>query len=459
MIRRANGEGSVYLRGDRRYAATATVRTPNGTSKRIYGYGRTRAHATETLRRRLDERQSAQPSRRTSPRLSDYLDYWLQEIVRVSCQPRTHDGYESVVRRYLKPALGGWRLAELDVATVRTAFNKFQATGSSARMIAELRKVLGAALSQACREELINRNVARLIRPPRHTPKETVPWTAEQLSQFLHTTQDADYYGPFLLMCLYGLRRGESVGLRWSDIDFNAGVLRIRRQVQRLKTGLHLMDVKTAASRRDLPLLAPAADYLSRLPRTTADGDSLVFTTATGKPIDPNNVGRSFHVYRERAGLPRIRLHGLRHTTATLLKNTQVPLRDTQHILGHASPQTTLAIYQHSDLAAQRQALTGITVLLAAVSDTRPALLSKLLSNRLPGTPLSIKNASFVSGGPAGDRTRDTLLKSLLQFPWYETGTSVSMVVIVLQQRLMLGHVAVTTAVNASRHDDRMTTS
>jgi integrase len=164
-------------------------------------------------------------------------------------------------------------------------------------------------------------------------------------------------YPAFLLLVLYGLRRGELLGLRWSDIDFDHNVIRIRQQVQRIRGQLIIGPTKTWASHRDLPLVGLPRIQLLRLKLETlaaADQDTLpehdlVFRTATGHPIEPRNIDRSFECLRKGAGLQHIRLHDLRRTTATFLNKLGVPARDTQLLLGHSRISITQEIYTNVD--------------------------------------------------------------------------------------------------------------
>jgi integrase len=186
-----------------------------------------------------------------------------------------------------------------------------------------------------------------------------------------------------LMLLLYGLRRGEVLGLRWRDVDEDDGEIRIRQQVQRMRGELQLYSVKSAAGRRDLPLLpvaltvldlrrhAQAADR-AELGRAWQD-NGLVFTTKTGRPVEPRNLVRSSHRICAAHSLRDIEVHHLRHTTATLLKNLRVPARDAQIILGHSRLAITLEIYTHEDRQAHRDALGRISEALGHDSKLPPA--------------------------------------------------------------------------------------
>lgn len=236
--------------------------------------------------------------------------------------------------------------------------------------------VLGAALTRAMREELIQRNVARLATLPPAPAARRLPWSAVETRRFLRAARPDPLYPAFVLLLLYGLRRGEVLGLTWHEVDFEHGTIRIERQLLRAENRLQLGPVKTTAGRRGPPLLGLARDALSyqdgmRIlgrPATEWTRHDLVFTTRTGYPIEPRNLARSFHRVANAAGLRTIRLHDLRHTTATLLKDLGVPARDTMEILGHSRIAVTLEVYTAADDVSRRDAIGRLNRLF----ETRP---------------------------------------------------------------------------------------
>lgn len=371
--RKRNGEGTISgPRKDGRYVGAFYAPTNTGTTKRVYVYGRTYEEAREKLIAEQAKVMAGIPVPAQSWKLGAYLDYWLENVVKPTRRPATVALYEINIRVHLKPGLGKHQLRRLSVATVQTFLNDKIKSGQSVRNVQILRQILSAALSRAMREELVARNVARLVDLPAWEPAEVIPWTDTEALSFLAASADEPLYPAFVLLLLYGLRRGEVLALRWSDID--GDTIHVRQQVQRIKGRLYFGPVKTRAGSRDLPLLGLAAQALAdrreaqehdraRLGAAWTD-TGLIFTTRTGRPVEPRNLVRSFARICDGNGIRRIRVHALRHTTASLLKKLAVPPKDAQVILGHAHISTTQQIYTHVDEAAKRDAITRLNKLL-----------------------------------------------------------------------------------------------
>jgi integrase len=185
-------------------------------------------------------------------------------------------------------------------------------------------------LGQAVREELIGRNVARLVQPPTPDREEIRPWTAVEARAFLAAALGHRLHALFVVALALGLRRGELLGLRWSDVDFTAGQIRVWQTLQRVRgVGLVSGPPKSKRSRRVLTMPAVVVDALRKHRLAQAEdrqaaGDEwvetgLVFTTATGRHVEPRNLNTAYGRLLARAGVRAIRFHDLRHTCATLL--------------------------------------------------------------------------------------------------------------------------------------------
>jgi integrase len=372
---RLSGEGTISgPRKDGRYVGAFYALTTTGARKRVYVYGRTREEAHERLVEEQSKAARGIPVPERSWKLGPYLDYWLEHVIKPTRRPATYALYEMIVRIHLAPALGKYYLKRLSVPIVQAFFNGKLQAGLSVRNVHIMRQVLSAALSRAVREELITRNVARLVELPAWQPSAVVPWSSSEALAFLQAAIDDPLYPAFVLLLLYGLRRGEVLGLRWQDIDFEAQIVHVRQQIHRSQGQLLIGPLKTRAGSRDLPLIGLARGaLLARKEQQEADrtklgsawaDTGLVFTTRTGRPIEPRNLVRSFVRIRDSHSIRKIRLHAIRHTTASLLKDLGVPARDTQIVLGHAHISTTQQIYTHVDEAARRDALTRLNKLL-----------------------------------------------------------------------------------------------
>jgi integrase len=374
--RKRNGEGTISgPRKDGRYVGAFYASTNAGTVKRVYVYGRTYDEAREKLVAEQAKALSGVPVPANSWKLGPYLDYWLEHVVKPTRRPATVSLYETCIRLHLKPGLGKKELRRLSVGVVQKFLNGKLAKvepGESIRLAHVLRQVLSAALSRAVREELVPRNVARLVELPPWEPAEVVPWSVDEALAFLAAAASDPLFPAFVFLLLYGMRRGEVLGLRWSDID--GSTIRVRQQVQRIKGELLIGPVKTRAGKRDLPLLG-LADNALMIRRGTQFLDAerfgeawtdtgLVFTTRTGLPVEPRNLNRSFDRICDSNGIRRVKVHVLRHTAASLLKALGVPPKDAQVILGHAHVSTTEQIYTHVDQAAMRDAIAKLNRLL-----------------------------------------------------------------------------------------------
>ena len=368
MTRRVRGEGTIYKRADGRWEGAAFVTTGTGQRKRTRIYGRTRAEVHAKLLERVRQESQGVVSPGQSWGLADFLDYWLP-IVKTTRRPTTYTSYEMIVRLYLKPSLGHHRLSRLTVALVQQFLADQLAKGRSVRTVQKMRTVLSAALTRAQREELVVRNVAHHVELPTWHRKTITPWTLEQARRFLSAAQNHRWQPAFLLLIVYGMRRSEVLGLRWQDIDFDGGIIHVRNQVLRHDGDWHIGPVKTNAGRRDLPLLLPVASALRSIRESDARPHDLIFQTRFGTPIDGGNLLRTFSRISQQAGLPRITLHHLRHTTATFLKNLGLPARDTQLVLGHAHVSTTQQLYQHADLKGQADVLSRLQRAVVTATD------------------------------------------------------------------------------------------
>ncbi|WP_369357188.1 tyrosine-type recombinase/integrase [Streptomyces sp. cg2] len=370
--RNPNGAGTITQRKDGRYQAAVYVLQPDGTRARKYAYGKTWTECDAKRRELLDKVDQGVPVPTRSAKLAEWLPYWLDNVIKPRRKLSTYDKYEAHARLYLVPMLGSKRLESLGVADVRRFLVRLekQTTAATAK---ESHRVLRSALSSACREELITRNVAKLVEPPRTDSRELTPWTLDETLDFLAAARTDPLYAAFVLAIAMGLRRGEIVGLRWADIDFDSRVLYVRQQTQRRRGVLYDDDPKSRR-RRAVPLpalcVAPLRWHRMRQADVRAKAGErwqeagYVFTTRTGRPVEPRNVYRSFTRVAASAGLRVVRLHDARHGTATLLTAAGVAPRVVMEILGHSQISITMDVYTHVVQDTQREAMSHMDRLL-----------------------------------------------------------------------------------------------
>ncbi|MFE0513036.1 tyrosine-type recombinase/integrase [Streptomyces sp. NPDC058964] len=370
--RNPNGAGTITKRKDGRYQCAVYVLQPDGTRARKFAYGKTWAECDTKRRELLAKVDQGVPVPTRSAKLAEWLPYWLEHFIKPNCKRTTFSKYAMHVRLYLVPLLGSKSLEALGPRHVRTLVAEVSRRASPATA-KEAHRVLRTALTAACREELVTRNAASLVEAPKMPRRELSPWTLDETLTFLEHARRDPLYAAFVLAVSMGLRRGEILGLRWSDVDLEHRFLRVSKQVQRVGGELYEDTTKSGRARPvPLPLICLAALRWHRLRQVEAarrkgvelSPSSYVFTTRTGRPIDPQNVNRSFFRITDAAGLRRIRLHDARHGCATLLTAAGVAPRVVMEILGHSQISITMDVYTHVTSDTQREAISHMDRLL-----------------------------------------------------------------------------------------------
>jgi integrase len=363
--RNPNGAGSIWQRKDGRYEARVYVPQPDGTRKRKTVYGSTWEECDEKRQELVRRDRQGVPTPSRSAKLSEWLPYWLEEYIKPHRKRTTYVKYEMHVRLYLVPLLGNRRLESLTTANVRQMLSAVTAQASAATA-KEAHRVLRTALTAACREELINRNVVQLVPAPRVEPRELHPWTLDETLTFLEAARTDPLYPAFVLAVALGLRRGEILGLQWRDVDLDRRTLTVRTTLNRGGKELYLDTTKNRRARViPIPLMCVAPLRWQRLRqahrRATAGADwhqsDHVFTTRSGLPIEPRNLYRSFLRIAESAALPQVRLHDTRHGCASLLFAAGVAPRTVMEILGHSQIAVTMNVYTHVSDGDRREAM------------------------------------------------------------------------------------------------------
>ncbi|MDI7245866.1 MAG: site-specific integrase [Bacillota bacterium] len=369
--RRGHGEGSIYQRKDGRWCASyITGRAPDGRLKRGYIYGDTRAEVAAELTKVLAKKIDGLPVDVSKQTVGEYLAGWLEDVAKDTVRATTHSRYESLISANIKPALGGIRLDKLAPQHLQRFYRETREKGL-ARTACMCHGLLHRALGQAMKWGLVPRNVADLVDAPKIPQTEMQVLTPEEVARFLDAAREDRLYGLYALAVTTGLREAELLGLRWQDVDMQNGVLQVHHQLQwrkrkrgeedkhrkRMKPVWVLTEPKSAKGRRAivLPAIARAALKQHRVRQAQerlALGEAwedldFVFPTAIGTPKDGSHLRREFHDILQRAGLPKIRFHDLRHVAATLMLRAGVPLKVVSETLGHATVGITADRYAH----------------------------------------------------------------------------------------------------------------
>jgi integrase len=384
---------SIYRKNQRWYVQVDVPADPDGKRRRrSVGGFRTKREAkaaeAEALRR-IRDGVFVEPSRLT---VGAYLtELWLPSMAS-QVRATTLGGYRQNVRAYIVPRLGDIPLQQLSTARVGALYGELVTSGGqkgrplSPRTVRYVHTTLRRALRDAVADGLVVRNVAAQARPPRARRVEMHTWTAAELGAFLASVHEDRLYAAWLLLATLGLRRGELLGLRWSDVDLTSGRIAIRNTLVMVDGKPAMAEPKTAKGRRSLTL-APqvleavrghrarqAAERLSWGPDYIDSG--LVVTTEDGRPLHPESLSGLFVRQAKRAGLSPIRLHDLRHSVASILLAQGVHPKVVSEQLGHATIALTLDTYSHVIPSLQEEA-AGVIAAAVLPATTPPQAAAK----------------------------------------------------------------------------------
>jgi len=358
---RTHGEGTITQRKDGRWQGALQV---DGIRRVVYG--KTRKEVVEKLEaiRRLARDAGAipNPGKRT---LGDLLDAWL-ETKAPNWKPRTLADYRELCAVHLRPALGSVHLSKLTPDRVARYLATWQRRGK-ARTALKLYRALSQALDLAVRWGWLAHNPCERVDTPRYRPQRKGVWTQDELRRFLQATE-ADWLWPLWVTAIAtGCRIGELLALEWPDVDIGAGTITVDKSAQVIGGQRVVTTPKTQAGRRVIALPGQAVAALQAQGLQQRDWGytgGLVFCRPDGRPLTQTLVAWHMRQACQRAGVPAMTPHGLRHLHASLLLGQGLPLPDVSRRLGHATPQVTLTIYAHALQGGDRRAAQALDGLL-----------------------------------------------------------------------------------------------
>lgn len=382
----ANGEGSIYkrMRNGKQagYIGAVSYTDEVGMAKRHMAYGKTRREVAEKMkavRTRLDNGVAVKDSRRT---VADWLAHWRATTLAASDRKAsTRELYGNLSRRHLETGdFGGIRLDRLKpsdvealVLTMRAKTKPAKVTGAdpvralSDATIRQVYTVLRAGLDGAVRDGLLAKNPAAAVKRPGVARKEARHVSAVDVTKLLLCAEGLRYRNVLMLVAGTGMRRGEALALRWSDVDLDGGVLTVRGTLGRVEGKLVISEPKTDRSRRSVPIAAPLVAMLREHRMTQeiekqAAGDQwtdeeLVFATEFGTAVDPRNVLRTIEIAAQKAGITAVGVHTLRHSAAVAWLESGVHIKAVADLLGHSSIAVTGDVYGHTSDTTARAAV------------------------------------------------------------------------------------------------------
>jgi integrase len=361
----------IYRRKDGRYEGRYTVHTPDGPVRK-HVYDRKYKEAQRKLAEAMGDAARGITFDDENMTVSEYMERWLEDSAKGALGHRAYHNYRLQIRRHISPSLGRIKLSKLTAAHVQSLYAAKLRDGLKPSSVRYIHAVLHRGLEQAVRFSLIPFNPTARVDPPKVRQEEITPLDTAKAHVFLDAAKGDRFEALYIVSLTVGLRMGEALGLRWSDVDLDAKNLRVSRQLQRMRDGGGLVFSEPKnASRRSVDLPQRAIEALISHRKRQAEvrlkagavwaDNGLVFTSRFGTPLDAQNVvNRYFKPLLKRAGLPAIRWHDLRHTYATLLLARGTHPTYVQKSLGHASVQLTLDRYSHWMPSMGRNTAQGI---------------------------------------------------------------------------------------------------
>lgn len=367
--RRSHGEGSVYRRAsDGRWVGSINLGYADQKRVRKTVYGRSEREVVAKIRELRREAERGRDLSQPSMILRNFVyDVWLPMKESDGTRGSTLRSYRWLLDSHIVPALGGRALDQLTSAEVQRFIGAKRSSTLSLSSANHILRLLRNMLGDAEDIGLLSRNVAKAVRLAKVEPRPVPALDVAGARRLLKSIEGHRLEALFASILVLGLRRGEALGLRWMDVDFESGLVHVRQTLQRLDGELKLEEItKTHASTAVLAVPPSLLEVLTRhrlqqqkdrlvLGPDWPDSD-LVFRSTVGTPLEPRNASREWEKLRLQAGVPTLRLHDLRHSCATILTAQGVHPRVIMEMLRHSQISITMNTYAHVAPQLQREA-------------------------------------------------------------------------------------------------------
>lgn len=362
--RRGNQEGSIYQRNSGTWQAQVSL---NG--HRLGKSFETRKEAAAWVTQMAAQQDRGLTFEGTKTTVREYLTQWLKDT-KPTLRESTYGLYEGTVKRHITPAVGHIKLSGLTARGIQNLYTSKLEEGVGRRTVELIHAVLHRSLKFAVRQGLLVNNPAKDVQRPHHQAERMHILNEREIQRLLAFAAQTDFGALIQLAITTGLRKGELLGLKWTDIDWANATIRVERQLQRFphdtwkfvkpKTKAAIRTVKVGATTLSAlgRLLVQQQDWEQTHPHWNKEG--VLFLSSTGTPKDPRNTIREFKALLKAADLPNIRFHDLRHTAASVMLMSNMPLMRVTRQLGHAKASTTLDIYGHLIPGLEKDAMERI---------------------------------------------------------------------------------------------------
>ena len=360
--RRANGEGSIRKRSDGRWEGRYTAGRDPVTGKQIFKnvLGKTQAEVKDKLAEALDRVKKLNIIVSDKMTVIEWCELWLETYGKPNMRPSTYETYEGNLRLHVKPGIGNLPLNKVTTLVLQKFFNgllkdgrierkesEHQPRGLSVKTVSNIRTMLYSVFEKAVAEHLMLTNPVAGCKLPKREKQEMKTMPVEDLAKFFEEAKASGKLEFYYLDFSTGLRRGELLGLKWEDVDFEHSTIAIKRQVIRVQGRIEEGPLKTKNAYRTIAVGEDVMGMLYDLKERMGGASPYLFPSPNGGPQDPDSVLPMFKRMLNRCGLETMRFHDIRHTFATVALAEGVDYKTLSAMLGHYSVAFTLDTYAH----------------------------------------------------------------------------------------------------------------